>query len=150
MVMAQTHLTFNLSGFWPAMQNDDEAFCKALGQRIALFRKEKGLTQVQLCAMINVAQQTLSHYEGGHLRVPLGLLPRLADIFELSLDELMTGQPAPKHAGKRGPAPRLQQQLMAISALPKAQQKAVDLFLDALLAQHTPRAQAGSGAEQAG
>ncbi len=148
--MVQTHLPLDLSSFWPAMQNDDEAFCKALGQRIGHLRKEKGLTQVQLCAMLNVAQQTLSHYEGGNLRVPLGLLPKLADIFELSLDELMTGQPASKHAGKRGPAPRLQQQLTAISALPKAQQKAVDVFLDALLAQHKPRSQTSSSAEQAG
>jgi len=147
--MAHTDFSFDLSRFWPAMQNDDEAFCKALGQRIAHLRKEKGLTQVQLCALLNVAQQTLSHYEGGNLRVPLGLLPKLADIFELSLDELMTGQPAPRHPGKRGPASRLQQQLTAISSLPKAQQKAVDVFLDALLAQHAPRAHTG-GAEHTG
>jgi len=130
------------------MQNDDEAFCKALGQRIAHLRKARGLTQVQLCAILNVAQQTLSHYEGGNLRVPLGLLPKLADIFELSLDELMTGQPAPKHPGKRGPVSRLQQQLLAIEAMPKAQQKIVAGVIDTFIAQHGGHAQTTTETEQ--
>ena len=134
--MAPTDFSLDLQGLWLAMQSNDDDFCKALGQRIAHLRKARGLTQVQLCAILNVAQQTLSHYEGGNLRVPLGLLPKLADIFELSLDELMTGQPAPKHPGKRGPVSRLQQQLLAIEAMPKAQQRMVSRVIDALIAQH--------------
>ena len=128
--------SLDLQGLWLAMQNDDEAFCKALGQRIALIRREKGMTQVQLAPKLGLSQQALSHYENGRLRVPLGLLPRLAEIFELTLDELMTGQPAVRQPGKRGPVSRLQQQLDAISAMPRAKQKAVSVVLDALIAQH--------------
>ena len=118
------------------MQSNDDDFCKALGQRIAHLRKDRGLTQVQLAAQLGVIQQTLSHYESGRLRVPLVQLPRLAEIFELSLDELLTGQPATHQPGKRGPVSRVQQQLMAITAMPKSKQKAVSLMLDALIAQH--------------
>ncbi len=134
--MAQSHLSLDIQGLWLAMQSNDDDFCKALGQRIAHLRKDRGLTQVQLAAQLGVIQQTLSHYESGRLRVPLVQLPRLAEIFELSLDELLTGQPATHQPGKRGPVSRVQQQLMAITAMPKSKQKAVSLMLDALIAQH--------------
>ncbi len=123
-------------GLWLAMQNDDADFCKALGQRIAHLRKEKGLTQVQFAPQLGLSQQALSHYENGRLRVPLGLLPRLADIFDMTLDELLTGQAPSQRPGKRGPVSRLQQQLTAVSSLPKTKQKFVSDMLDTVLAQH--------------
>jgi transcriptional regulator with XRE-family HTH domain len=151
MLMATTASTLDLQGIWLAMQSNDDDFCKALGQRIAHLRKDRGLTQVQLAAQLGIAQQTLSHYEGGNLRVPLALLPRLGEIFEMSLDELLTGHPASRQPGKRGPVSRLQQQLTAISTLPKAQQNAVSVFLDALFAQHGGHAQiAPNNERQAG
>lgn len=139
--MAPTAPPLDLQGIWLAMQSNDDDFCKALGQRIAHLRKDRGLTQVQLAAQLGIAQQTLSHYEGGNLRVSLALLPRLGEIFELSLDELLTGQPASARPGKRGPVPRLQQQLAAISAMPKAQQNAVSIVIDTFIAQYGGQAQ---------
>ena len=38
-------------------------------------------------------------------------------------------------AGKRGPAPKIQQQLEQIEALPKAKQRAIAQVLDSMLAQ---------------
>lgn len=149
--MASLISSLDPQGLWLAMQNDDEAFCKALGQRIAHLRKEKGLTQVQFAPQMGLSQQALSHYENGRLRVPLGLLPRLADFFEMSLDELLTGQPSTARPGKRGPVSRLQQQLMAVSSLPKTKQKFVSDMLDTVLAQHgltlpnTPAAEQHAG-----
>lgn len=67
------------------------------------------------------------------------MLPVLADILDLSLDEMLIGQPSPRTPGKRGPASRLQQQLDAITQLPKAEQRAVSTVLDAVLAQHGTR-----------
>jgi len=139
--MAHSHLSFDLQGLWLAMQSNDDDFCKALGQRIAHLRKDRGLTQVQLAAQLGVIQQTLSHYESGRLRVPLVQLPRLAEIFELTLDELLTGQPASHQPGKRGPVSRVQQQLMAITAMPKAKQRIVSQVIDALIAQHGEQTQ---------
>lgn len=146
--MAHTASPLDLQGLWLAMQSNDDDFCKALGQRIAHLRKDRGLTQVQLAAQLGVIQQTLSHYESGRLRVPLVQLPRLADIFELSLDELLTGQAAPRQPGKRGPASRIQQQLMAITAMPKAQQRIVSRVIDALIAQHGGEVQTSTETER--
>jgi hypothetical protein len=42
--------------------------------------------------------------------------------------------------GKRGPAPKLQQQLERVQSLPKAQQQAISKVLDSVLAAHQNRA----------
>ena len=146
--MASTNFSLDLSRVWLAMQSNEDDFCKALGLRIAHLRKEKGLTQVQFAPQLGLSQQALSHYESGRLRVPLGLLPQLADSFGMSLDELLTGQPA-SPTGKRGPVSRLQQQIIAISALPKTKQKFVSDMLDTVLAQSGATIHTG-GAEQTG
>lgn len=114
----------------------NEAFFKDLGTRIARARKERGMTQVQLADRLGVSQQTLAHYEVGRVGVGAAMLPVLADILDLSLDELLNGQPSTRAPGKRGPASRLQQQVDAIAQLPKAEQRVVSKVLDAMIAQH--------------
>jgi hypothetical protein len=59
------------------------------------------------------------------------MLPPLAQILGMTLDELL-GQDKPK--GKRGPLPRLQQQIDRIRELPKMKQQAVMEVLDMVLA----------------
>ena len=126
-----------------AVNIKDESFFKDLGARIALARKERYITQVQLAATLGIAQQTLAHYEGGRLRLPASMLPTVARLLTLSLDELM-GQPVPRAAratagksgsGKRGPASRLEQQIQAVAQLPKTKQQFVSQMLDTVLAQ---------------
>lgn len=118
-----------------AMKTKDDAFFQALGARVAQARKERGLTQVALAERLGVAQQTLAHYEVGRVRVAADQLPVLADILDVSIDELLTGQATGRRPGKRGPASRLQQQIEAIAQLPRARQRVVSEVLDAMLAQ---------------
>ena len=127
----------DLSRVSAIMNSKHETFFKELGVRIAQARKDRGLTQQQLADRLGIAQQTLAHYEIGRLRVVAALLPALADIFDLSVDELLTGQATGRPAGKRGPASRLQQQIEAIGQLPKAKQRVVSEVLDAMLAQQS-------------
>ena len=82
---------------------------------------------------MGVAQQTLAHYEVGRLRVPASMLPVLAQLLGLTTEELL-GQSV-QQASKRGPAPRLQQQIERISQLPKSKQRFVSEMLDTVLAQ---------------
>ena len=119
-----------------AMKTKDDAFFKRLGARIAQARKDQDMTQVQLAERLGIAQQTLGHYEVARARIAADLLPRLAEALDLSLDELLVGQPTVRLPGKRGPASRLEQQLDAIARLPKAEQRAVSTVLAAVLAQH--------------
>lgn len=112
----------------------DKAFYKQLGQRIAERRKAVGLTQVQLAERLGIAQQTLAHYEGGTLRVAVATLLPLCEALNVGMEELV-GVQAKRSTGKRGPAPKLQQQLEQLQALPKAKQRMVSEVLDSLLAQ---------------
>jgi transcriptional regulator with XRE-family HTH domain len=111
-----------------AMKSKDAQFFSELGQRIALARKGLQLTQQQLAEQLGIAQQTIAHYEGGRLKVSASLLPQLAEILNLTLDELL-GLPS-RQMGKRGPTSRLEQQIEIISQLPKAKQKFVTEMLD--------------------
>ena len=64
--------------------------------------------------------------------MPISHLPRLAALLGTSVEALI-GQTA--SAGKRAPAPKIQQQLELVSRLPRAKQKMVSEVLDSLLAQ---------------
>jgi len=111
--------------------------------RIAQARKDHGMTHNELAEQLGVAQQTLAHYEVGRARMPAAMLPTVAKLLTLSLDELM-GQSVPLAArgaagksgsGKCGPASRLEQQIQAVAQLPKTKQQFVSQMLDTVLAQ---------------
>jgi transcriptional regulator with XRE-family HTH domain len=113
--------------------HDEKLFFKQLGARIAALRKDQGMTQVQLAAALELTQQMVASYEVGRRRVPVSLLPQIAETLTVSLDELIgkkNVQPA-----KRGPAPKLQQQIGRIQQLPRTQQRFVMQMLDTVIAQ---------------
>lgn len=64
-----------------------------LGERIFKLRKKKGYTQEKLSALLYVTPQAVSKWEVEHGFPEISLLPKLAGIFEISLDELLTGNP---------------------------------------------------------
>jgi transcriptional regulator with XRE-family HTH domain len=115
------------------VKTKDEQLFKELGARIAQTRKARGFTQVQLAERLGVAQQTLAHYEGGRLRLPIAMLIALAHELEASVTELI-GEAA-TFPVKPGPVSRLQQQVNEISQLPRARQKLASDLLDTVLAQ---------------
>lgn len=115
-----------------ALMADDKQFFKTLGARIARLRKEQGLSQQALADELGVAQQTLAHYEVGRARMPVSLLPVMAQFFGIGVDELLGLK---NGAGKRGPTPMLQRQIERLSRLPKAKQKVVMEMLDGVLSQ---------------
>jgi transcriptional regulator with XRE-family HTH domain len=116
------------------MTQDEKVFFKQLGARIAALRKEQGLTQVQLAERLGLTQQMIASYEVGRRRVPVSLLPQIADTLAASLDELI-GKKGVQPSSKRGPTSLLQKQLERLSHLPKAQQKLVMQMLDGVLSQ---------------
>jgi len=114
------------------MTDGDTDFFKRLGRRVAELRKEMHLTQVQLAEILNISQQHMASFEAGRRKIPASMLPTLAQLFAISIDELvgMKGQ-----ATKRGPAPKLQRQIEQISRLPKTKQRFVMEMLDTVLQQ---------------
>ena len=59
-----------------------------LGSRIGALRREQGLTQDALAKALNVSNQAVSKWELDQCCPDISLLPRLADIFDISLDDL--------------------------------------------------------------
>ena len=65
---------------------------KTLGTFIAVLRKAKGLTQKQLAEMLNVSDKAISRWERDECAPDLSVIPVLADIFDITADELLRGQ----------------------------------------------------------
>lgn len=63
-----------------------------LGKRITNFRKEKNLKQEQLAEILNVSPQAVSKWENDVTCPDISLLPELAKIFNVSIDELLVGR----------------------------------------------------------
>lgn len=60
-----------------------------LGKRIAINRKRLGLTQDQLAEKLGITAQAVSKWENDLSCPDISILPKLADIFEISIDELL-------------------------------------------------------------
>lgn len=117
------------------MASGDVAFFANLGKRIAQLRSERSMTQQQLADALGIAQQTLANYETGRSRLPVSLLPPLAELFGVPLDQIMGQSAHLPRARKPGPVPKWQQQIETIARLPKPKQRLVTQMLDALLQQ---------------
>jgi transcriptional regulator with XRE-family HTH domain len=125
-------------GFPPSatmsISTEERAIFVAMGERIASLRKAHNVTQVQLAEALGVSQQTLQSYDVGRQRIPVSALPVVAHTLSVSLDELF-GEAKPTTRTKRGPAPQWQQQIEAVSQLPKSQQQFVARMIETVLAQ---------------
>ncbi|MDR0889127.1 MAG: helix-turn-helix domain-containing protein [Oscillospiraceae bacterium] len=69
----------------------------SLGKRISAHRKRLGLTQEQLAERIGVTPQAVSKWENNLSCPDISLLPELAEIFGVSIDDLL-GRNAPPRA----------------------------------------------------
>ena len=70
---------------------------ETLGKRIAALRKQKGLTQEQLAEKVGVSAQAVSKWENDISCPDITLLPLLADLFDVSVDELLGVKPVEPH-----------------------------------------------------
>ena len=66
---------------------------KESGKRIALLRKQHGLTQEQLAEKLNITVTYLSKLETGSYGGSIDLLIEIAEVFEVTLDFVVLGKP---------------------------------------------------------
>lgn len=71
-----------------------------LGAKIAYYRKERNMTQEELASQFDISNQAVSKWETGQSYPDVELLPRIADFFEISLDELFGREFAPKKSAE--------------------------------------------------
>ena len=62
---------------------------ESFGSRLAGFRKNRGLTQESLAERLNISPQAVSKWENDLTSPDLDTLAQLAEIFEISTDELL-------------------------------------------------------------
>ncbi len=103
------------------------------GERLAEFRKASGYTQEELARELGISRRMLAYYEGETQHAPATILPRLAQVLGISVDELLTGeerQPAPPHTMSN----RLQRKLRELEKLGYKEKRQamqlLDLFIE--------------------
>lgn len=60
-----------------------------LGEKIKLYRENKNMTQGEIADILGVKSATISKYEAGTLEPNIESLKKLAELFEVSIDELL-------------------------------------------------------------
>lgn len=60
-----------------------------LNERIRALRLAKGISQVDLAAMLNVSKQSVSNWENDNIQPSIDMLVHIADVFNVSTDYLL-------------------------------------------------------------
>jgi len=106
------------------------------GARLAALRKTAGLSQIQLAALIDIPQRTLSFYETEAENIPSRLIPPLAHALGVTVEDILG---ISDKKSKRGPKSKLERQLDSVRRLPRSEQQFVSKFLDNVLNQATSK-----------
>ena len=102
-----------------------------LGAHLASLRKQAGLSQADLAQIVGIPQRTVSFYERQAEHLPSNLLPKLAEVLGVSLEELLGVKEVSEK--RRGPQPKIELQFEKIRCLPQKRQKFVSQVIDELL-----------------
>lgn len=86
-----------------------------IGRFIAELRKEQGWTQMQLGERLGVSNKTISRWENGNYMPDLAVLPELAELLAVSVNELIAGQRFVEADYKRGADEQLLQTMQLLA-----------------------------------
>jgi len=102
---------------------------ESFGRRLAVIRKGKGYTQVELAKKMGIIQVLVSDYERDKLRPYHNMISRFAQALEVSADELL-GLKAPKNSET---SLKVLRRIKKIETLPPTQQKTLLRTIDTFL-----------------
>lgn len=74
---------------------------KSMGETISSLRKEKGMTQKDLADMLGITDKAVSKWERGVAYPDTATIPAIAEIFEVSVEELLSAKAAPAPTSKK-------------------------------------------------
>tara|TARA_B100001093_G_scaffold22103_1_gene19698 strand:+ start:296 stop:709 length:414 start_codon:yes stop_codon:yes gene_type:complete len=92
------------------------------GERMAYFRKQKGLTQQELAQELDISRELVGHYERRCENPSIEFLIKLSKVIDISIDELLGLKPEKQ---KKGPSTKALKLAERISALPRHKQSFV-------------------------
>ncbi len=67
-------------------------------QRIRNLREDHDLTQTQMGRILHCSQRVYSNYERGDIDIPTGILIKLGDFYQVSVDYLLNRTDNPRMA----------------------------------------------------
>ena len=76
---------------------------KSMGDIICALRKEKGMTQKDLADMLNITDKAVSKWERNIAFPDTATIPKIAEIFGVSVEELMNTKSIPGNRRKGAP-----------------------------------------------
>jgi transcriptional regulator with XRE-family HTH domain len=109
-------------------------FNREIGKRIASIRKSQGATQEKLAHKLGIKQPILAHYENGLRKIPIALVPKIAEALHVEIEDLFG---IPPKGAKRGPVPLLIRKIQLIQDFPPDKKKLalemINSFIDNLM-----------------
>lgn len=99
--------------------------------RLARLRKERGVTQVDMAAKLRISQSNISDYERDKLRLHADIIVAIAQILNVSADQLLGLESAPSAAPITDV--RLAERITQISKLPRRDRDALLRTISAFL-----------------
>lgn len=118
----------------PQIKKESRIYFAALGKRVTLLRKSRGMTQAELSRALGVSAQAVFAYEIGDRRISVLVLERIAKVFKLSMDQLLGLAPESTRKGRL--SPRAMRNAERLQALSKTQQRFVVRIIDVLEVQN--------------
>jgi transcriptional regulator with XRE-family HTH domain len=113
---------------------------RALGRRLAHFRKQRGYSQQELARRVGAVQVVISDYERGKLRLSAEMALRFATALDLPIQELLQTTKSVLVDAAPKPSRRLLRRLERIEHLPRRKQEALLTTIDAFLGNATGKA----------
>jgi len=104
----------------------------SFGERLARLRKAAGYTQVELAAELEISQRMVAYYESPQATPPANLLPQIAAVLGLTIDELF-GRSSKRRLAKQDGDSRLRRRLLAIEKLDVTEKRQVLQLIDAFI-----------------
>lgn len=74
----------------PPKKTDEELkFYANIGNKIKQLRIKEGLTQAYLAKVVKTSQEVIAGYEKGSISIPVTIIKKIADFFNVSVDYLI-------------------------------------------------------------
>jgi len=116
---------------------DSKVVSRALGKRLADFRKMRGYNQRELAQRVGIVQVVVSDYETGKLRLSAEMALRFAAALDVPIQKLLhTSVPLPVEPPRKH-SRHVLRRLEQIERLPRRKQEALLTTIDTFL-QNTP------------
>jgi len=112
----------------------------AQGAHLVALRKAAGFSQTELAELVGESQANIAYWERIAKPPRSDVLPRMAEVLGVSLDELLNTNAVRKRTKRSGPVGRTQKLFEDVAKLPRRQQEKVVDVVSAMVEQFRRKA----------